>query len=72
MAQKDTLYRCLDRLLDHKPAFFSCLTERWRTLFDARFDVLYDLTSTYFECARVKGSGNSATAGTSAPIASRS
>lgn len=51
VAQKDTLYRCLDRLLAHKPAFFSTLTERWRSLFDARFDVLlYDLTSTYFEC----------------------
>jgi len=51
VAQKDTLYRCLDRLLDHKPAFFSFLTERWRSLFEARFDVLlYDLTSTYFEC----------------------
>lgn len=51
VAQKDTLYRCLDRLLDHKAAFFSYLTERWRSLFEARFDVLlYDLTSTYFEC----------------------
>ena len=45
-----TLYRCLDRLLVHKRAFFSFLRERWETLFDARFDVLlYDLTSTYFE-----------------------
>ena len=46
----DTLYRCLDKLLIHKQAFFSFLKERWTTLFDARFDVLlYDLTSTYFE-----------------------
>ena len=45
-----TLYRCLDKLLAHKRAFFSFLRERWETLFDARFDVLlYDLTSTYFE-----------------------
>ncbi len=37
--------------MTHKKALFSFLTERWRTLFDARFDVLlYDLTSTYFEC----------------------
>ena len=44
-----TLYRCLDKLLIHKRAFFSFLCERWETLFDARFDVLlYDLTSTYF------------------------
>ena len=48
----DTLYRCLDKLVAHKRAFFSSsfLRERWETLFDARFDVLlYDLTSTYFE-----------------------
>ena len=46
----DTLYRCLDKLLTHKRAFFSFLRERWETLFEARFDVLlYDLTSTYFE-----------------------
>ena len=46
----DTLYRCLDKLLTHKRAFFTFLRERWETLFDARFDVLlYDLTSTYFE-----------------------
>ncbi len=51
VAQKDTLYRCLDRLLNHKQTFFTFLTERWRSLFEARFDVLlYDLTSTYFEC----------------------
>lgn len=49
--QKDKLYRCLDKLVPHKKDFFSYLTERWKTLFDARFDVLlYDLTSTYFEC----------------------
>ena len=46
----DTLYRCLDKLAEHKRAFFSFLRDRWETLFDARFDVLlYDLTSTYFE-----------------------
>ncbi len=51
VAQKDTLYRCLDRVVDHKATFFTSLTERWRSLFAARFDVLlYDLTSTYFEC----------------------
>lgn len=48
---KDILYRCLDRLLRHKKDFFTFLTERWHTLFEANFDVLlYDLTSTYFEC----------------------
>ncbi len=46
----NTLYRCLDKLVVHKRAFFSFLRARWTTLFDARFDVLlYDLTSTYFE-----------------------
>ena len=46
----DTLYRCLDKLLEHKQDFFSFLRARWATLFETRFDVLlYDLTSTYFE-----------------------
>jgi transposase len=49
-AEKDRLYRCLDRVLDHKDALCKHLVERWKTLFDARFDILlYDLTSTYFE-----------------------
>jgi transposase len=47
----DTLYRCLDKLLAHKTTLFSFLTQRWQELFAATFDVLlYDLTSTYFEC----------------------
>jgi len=51
LAHSHTLYRCLDKLVDHKEALFSFLQQRWRTLFAARFDVLlYDLTSTYFEC----------------------
>jgi len=51
IAGKNTLYRCLDRLLEHRDALFSHLTEQWRTLFDTHYDVLlYDLTSTYFEC----------------------
>jgi len=51
VAQKDTLYRCLDQLLAHKTELFSFLQQRWKTLFQAAFDVLlYDLTSTYFEC----------------------
>jgi hypothetical protein len=53
---KDRLYRCLDRLLRHKDALFRFLVDRWRTLFDASFEVLlYDLTSTYFEggCAGI-------------------
>ena len=50
VASKDRLYRCLDRILPHKDDLCRHLTERWKTLFDASFDVLlYDLTSTYFE-----------------------
>jgi transposase len=49
-AGKDRLYRCLDRILAHKDALCRHLADRWKTLFDASFDVLlYDLTSTYFE-----------------------
>jgi hypothetical protein len=48
---KDNLYRCLDKLLMHKADLFSFLQQRWKTLFQAEFEVLlYDLTSTYFEC----------------------
>ena len=50
IAQDDTLYRCLDKLLPHKEAMFGFLQQRWKDLFQAEFDVLlYDLTSTYFE-----------------------
>jgi len=50
LATDDTLYRCLDQLLEHKAALFSHLQQRWKDLFAAEFDVLlYDLTSTYFE-----------------------
>ena len=49
-ASKDRLYRCLDRLLEHKDDLFRHLRQRWQDLFAAEFDVLlYDLTSTYFE-----------------------
>ena len=45
------LYRCLDKLLAHKEGLFSFLKQRWQDMFNAGFDVLlYDLTSTYFEC----------------------
>ena len=50
VAEKDRLYRCLDRVLDHKPALFVWLKQQWADLFHADFEVLlYDLTSTYFE-----------------------
>ena len=50
LADIHALYRCHDRLLEHKQALFDHLVGRWRDLFNACFDVLlYDLTSTYFE-----------------------
>jgi transposase len=49
-AAKENLYRCLDKLLEHKEALFGELVARWKDLFGVRFEVLlYDLTSTYFE-----------------------
>ncbi len=50
LAEIHKLYRCHDRLLEHKQALFDHLVGRWRDLFNISFDVLlYDLTSTYFE-----------------------
>jgi transposase len=52
VAEKDRLYRCLDRVLEHKEELFEHLRQRWKNLFDVSFDVLlYDLTSTYVEGA---------------------
>src|SRR5580658_9925418 len=50
VAGKDRLYRCLDRILEHKQDLFVWLNRKWADLFHADFEVLlYDLTSTYFE-----------------------
>jgi transposase len=50
VAEKDRLYRCLDRVLAHKQELFVWLKRKWADLFAADFEVLlYDLTSTYFE-----------------------
>lgn len=60
VAEKDRLYRCLDRLVPHKQELFVWLRQKWAELFQADFEVLlYDLTSTYFEgdmdeCAKAK------------------
>jgi transposase len=52
LVEKNALYRCLDKLLEHKAALFDHLRQRWQDLFGASFEVLlYDLTSTYFEAA---------------------
>ena len=48
---KNPLYECHDKLLEHKEDLFRHLSRRWQDLFGARYEVLlYDLTSTYFEC----------------------
>lgn len=50
VAQKDRLYRCLDRMGGHKEALEKHLAGKWQDLFGVTFDVLlYDLTSTDFE-----------------------
>jgi transposase len=50
LAEKDNLYRCLDKLLPHRKALFQHLRRRWEDLFGVQHEVLlYDLTSTYFE-----------------------
>jgi transposase len=50
LAEPHRLYECHDKLLAHKRALFDHLTQRWRDLFAAKYEVLlYDLTSTYFE-----------------------
>ena len=50
VAEKDRLYRCLDRVLEHKSDLFVHLQQRWKDLFNAEFDLLlYDLTRTYVE-----------------------
>jgi transposase len=56
LAEKNTLYRCLDRLVEHKDELNKFLLRRWGELFGAKFDVLlYDLTSTYFETDEDRG-----------------
>lgn len=52
LVEKNALYRCLDKLLEHKQDLFGHLRQRWQDLFGVKFEVLlYDLTSTYFESA---------------------
>jgi len=50
LAESHKLYECHDLILKHKTELFDHLTQRWKDLFNAKFDVLlYDLTSSYFE-----------------------
>lgn len=50
IAEKNRLYRCLDRILPYKDELCRHLKQRWETMFNLEYDILlYDLTSTYFE-----------------------
>ncbi len=50
VAEKNRLYRCLDRILPYKEELCSYLKETWQTMFDLDYNILlYDITSTYFE-----------------------
>ena len=52
---KSTLYNALDGLCEHSDKLFAFLRNRWCDMFGSRCDVvLYDLTSTYFECDGTK------------------
>ena len=52
LVEKNALYRCLDKVLVHKSALFTHLTQRWQDLFGARFDVLHYETATFCPSAR--------------------
>jgi hypothetical protein len=55
LAEAHKLYACHDLLLAHKQALFTHLTERWRDLFNASFDVLlYDLDQHVFRGQRFR------------------
>lgn len=50
LLEKNALYRVHDHILEHKRDLFGHLTDKWKDLFGATFELLlYDLTSTYFE-----------------------
>ena len=50
IAEKNRLYRCLDRILPYKDELCRHLKQRWETMFNLEYDILlYDLTSTCFE-----------------------
>ena len=50
IAEKNRLYRCLDRILPYKDELCRHLKQRWETMFHLEYDILlYDLTRTYFE-----------------------
>jgi hypothetical protein len=38
VAERDLLYRCLDRVLKHKPELCLWLRQKWADLFQAEFE----------------------------------
>jgi hypothetical protein len=40
LAAKDNLYRCLEKLLEHKDDLFSFLTECWQDLFGINYGMI--------------------------------
>src|ERR1041385_750470 len=59
LAQKDNLYRCLDKLLEHREGLFKHLRQRWEDLIGVKFELLlYDLTSTSCESDPPFGEGD--------------
>ena len=75
VAGKDRLYRCLDRILEHKDSFCQFVADRWKTLFDTSFDVLlYDLFLQFRhggDCAGRSPRPNMATTAMGGAIAAR-
>jgi hypothetical protein len=54
LAEIHKLYRCHDRLLEHKQAVFDHLVRRWRDLFNISYDVLlYALSHQVKRCLQV-------------------
>lgn len=50
VAEKNRLYRCLDRILPYKEELCTYLKDTWQMMFNLEYDILlYDITSTYFE-----------------------
>ena len=45
VAEKDRLYRCLDRVVEHKQELFVWLRQKWADLFHAEFEVCLLYTS---------------------------
>ena len=52
LAESHKLYRCLDKLLEHKEALFTHLQERWKTLFDVLLAHVHESAQRFHESAQ--------------------